>query len=43
MTELDGDYGLLQASGMLVDTEGIGALTTPAYCIAGHEKSSRRP
>ncbi|MEV5836824.1 hypothetical protein [Nocardia sp. NPDC052112] len=35
LAELDGDYGALQASGILVDTEGIGALTTPAYCIAG--------
>lgn len=35
LAELDADYGSLQTSGMLVDTEGIGALTTPAYCIAG--------
>ncbi|MFI7669087.1 hypothetical protein [Nocardia sp. NPDC049526] len=32
---LDADYSSLQASGILVDTDGIGALTTPAYCIAG--------
>ncbi|MEV4127915.1 hypothetical protein [Nocardia sp. NPDC049707] len=35
LTELDADYGLLQASRILVDTQGIGALTTLAYCIAG--------
>ncbi|WP_433622603.1 hypothetical protein [Nocardia sp. CA-120079] len=35
LARLDADYGSLQASGILVDTEGIGALTTPAYCIAG--------
>ncbi|WP_330253643.1 hypothetical protein OG874_03280 [Nocardia sp. NBC_00565] len=35
LAELDSGYGSLQASGMLVDTEGIGALTTAAYCIAG--------
>jgi len=35
LAELDAGYGALQVSGMLVDTEGIGALTTPAYCIAG--------
>ncbi|MGY4100861.1 hypothetical protein ACW2Q0_15090 [Nocardia sp. R16R-3T] len=35
LAELDADYGSLQASGILVDTEGIGALTTAAYCIAG--------
>lgn len=28
-------YAALPASGVLLDTEGIGALTTPAYCVAG--------
>ncbi|WP_433193604.1 hypothetical protein ACQP1G_33135 [Nocardia sp. CA-107356] len=35
LAELNAGYGALHVSGMLVDTEGIGALTTPAYCIAG--------
>ncbi|PXX62144.1 hypothetical protein DFR70_10710 [Nocardia tenerifensis] len=35
VTELSAAYGALQTSGLLIDTEGIGALTTPAYCVAG--------
>ncbi|MFI6165646.1 hypothetical protein ACIBCN_02560 [Nocardia sp. NPDC051052] len=35
VTELAEGYGALPASGLLIDTEGIGALTTPAYCVAG--------
>ncbi|MFI6044419.1 hypothetical protein ACIA8C_22520 [Nocardia sp. NPDC051321] len=35
VAELAEGYGALPASGLLIDTEGIGALTTPAYCVAG--------
>src|SRR5882757_109173 len=28
-------YRALPGSGVLVDTDGVGALTTPGYCIAG--------
>ncbi|MET7770226.1 hypothetical protein [Nocardia sp. NPDC005366] len=35
LDELSEDYRALPASGLLLDTEGIGALTTPAYCVAG--------
>ncbi|MFI7001967.1 hypothetical protein [Nocardia sp. NPDC050175] len=35
VTELAEGYGALQTSGLLIDTDGIGALTTPAYCVAG--------
>ncbi|MCX4093334.1 hypothetical protein [Nocardia sp. alder85J] len=37
-TELAGltaDYRALPRAGVLLDTPGIGALTTPGYCIAG--------
>ncbi len=29
------DYRALPRAGVLLDTPGIGALTTPGYCIAG--------
>ncbi|WP_406237109.1 hypothetical protein [Nocardia sp. NBC_01009] len=32
---LGAEYQALPGSGVLVDTEGVGALTTPGYCIAG--------
>ncbi|QIS10811.1 hypothetical protein [Nocardia arthritidis] len=35
LADLADDYGELPASGLLIDTDGIGALTTPGYCIAG--------
>ncbi|WP_405162158.1 hypothetical protein OG203_38560 [Nocardia sp. NBC_01499] len=35
VAELAEGYGALQTSGLLIDTDGIGALTTPAYCVAG--------
>ncbi|MFE9579899.1 hypothetical protein ACFYO1_26170 [Nocardia sp. NPDC006044] len=35
VSELAEGYGALRTSGLLIDTEGIGALTTPAYCVAG--------
>ncbi|MET8650311.1 hypothetical protein [Nocardia aurea] len=35
LAELTEDYRALPASGLLLDTEGIGALITPAYCVAG--------
>ncbi|MEV0298632.1 hypothetical protein [Nocardia sp. NPDC050710] len=33
--DLTDDYRALPSSGLLLDTDGIGALTTPAYCVAG--------
>jgi hypothetical protein len=35
VAELADRYGTLLDSGLLVDTVGVGALTTPRYCIAG--------
>ncbi|WP_332838985.1 hypothetical protein [Nocardia bovistercoris] len=35
LSELRDAYAELPNSGLLLDTEGIGALTTPAYCVAG--------
>ncbi|MVU81299.1 hypothetical protein GPX89_29160 [Nocardia sp. ET3-3] len=35
LAELATAYRELPDSGLLLDTPGIGALTTPAYCIAG--------
>ncbi|GAA5058138.1 hypothetical protein [Nocardia callitridis] len=35
LATLDKGYATLQSSGVLLDTDGIGALTTPEYCVAG--------
>ncbi|MFF0493036.1 hypothetical protein ACFYTQ_28760 [Nocardia sp. NPDC004068] len=35
LRELADDYRALPESGVLLDTPGVGALTTPGYCIAG--------
>ncbi|WP_157114752.1 hypothetical protein [Nocardia niwae] len=35
LAALAGDYGALPDSGLLIDTDGVGALTTPGYCAAG--------
>ncbi|GAB2509080.1 hypothetical protein [Nocardia heshunensis] len=35
LAELHAAYRDLPDSGLLLDTPGIGALTSPAYCIAG--------
>lgn len=35
LDDLSNAYGALPVSGILLDTEGIGALTTPNYCVAG--------
>lgn len=35
VAELADGYAGLPESGLLVDTVGVGALTTPGYCVAG--------
>ncbi|MTE12574.1 hypothetical protein [Nocardia aurantiaca] len=35
LTDLTAAYRDLPYSGLLLDTPGTGALTTPAYCVAG--------
>jgi hypothetical protein len=35
LAELAAGYRALPESGVLIDTPGTGALTTPGYCIAG--------
>ncbi|WP_338773570.1 hypothetical protein V7968_18815 [Nocardia vulneris] len=35
VSQLADDYGALDTAGLLIDTEGAGALTTAAYCVAG--------
>ncbi|WP_067715822.1 hypothetical protein [Nocardia yamanashiensis] len=35
LAALTADYRALPRSGLLLDTPGIGALTTPGYCVAG--------
>ncbi|WP_405135229.1 hypothetical protein [Nocardia sp. NBC_01388] len=35
VSELAAAYRALPDAGLLIDTPGIGALTTPRYCIAG--------
>ncbi|WP_040865757.1 hypothetical protein [Nocardia exalbida] len=35
LAALADDYGALPDSGLLIDTDGVGALTTPGYCVAG--------
>ncbi|MFI9505416.1 hypothetical protein [Nocardia sp. NPDC052566] len=35
IADLSAEYSMLPTAGLLLDTEGIGALTTPDYCAAG--------
>lgn len=35
VAELSEGYAALPASGLIIDTVGAGALTTPGYCVAG--------
>ncbi|MFF5035407.1 hypothetical protein [Nocardia salmonicida] len=35
VAELSDGYAVLPESGLIIDTVGAGALTTPGYCVAG--------
>lgn len=35
VADLHVDYSTLPQSGLIIDTVGTGALTTPGYCVAG--------
>ncbi|MFE5288632.1 hypothetical protein ACFRAQ_27000 [Nocardia sp. NPDC056611] len=35
VAELSDGYAALPESGLIIDTVGTGALTTPGYCVAG--------
>ncbi|MEC3953129.1 hypothetical protein VMT65_08835 [Nocardia sp. CDC153] len=35
VAELSEEYAALPESGVIIDTVGAGALTTPGYCVAG--------
>lgn len=35
IAELSDGYAALPESGLIIDTVGAGALTTPGYCVAG--------
>lgn len=35
VAELSDGYAALPESGLIIDTVGAGALTTPGYCVAG--------
>ncbi|MGW5384698.1 hypothetical protein [Nocardia sp. NPDC003963] len=35
VSELSDGYAALPESGLIIDTVGAGALTTPGYCVAG--------
>ncbi len=35
VADLAASYAALPESGLIIDTVGVGALTTPGYCVAG--------